>query len=191
MYKERRRTGLNKEEIKSFTLRVSQSNPTELVVVTYDIILKYIEDAKKTAAKIREASSSFLGDVHTFLGTSDELIALRGELEASCKGAVRFIADLMSALDMQYEISSSLWRLYEFAQMRIIRAQYSYSEKELADAEDVFLALRSSFDKISKDDKSNSVMQNTQSVFAGLTYSKGKLDEISIDPHQSNRGFLA
>ena len=38
---------MTKEEIQEYSLRVTQGNKSDLVVVTYDIILKYLEDARK------------------------------------------------------------------------------------------------------------------------------------------------
>ena len=37
---------MKSEEIKDFTMRITQCNRTELLVVVFDIFLKYIEDAK-------------------------------------------------------------------------------------------------------------------------------------------------
>jgi len=35
------------------------------------------------------------------------------------------------------------------------------------------------------------VMQNSQKLTAGLTYGKGRLNEICVDPNEAKRGFLA
>ena len=38
---------MTKEEIKEFSLRIADSSKTELVVITYDIIINYIDGAIK------------------------------------------------------------------------------------------------------------------------------------------------
>ena len=34
-------------------------------------------------------------------------------------------------------------------------------------------------------------MSNTQQVYAGLTYGRGSLNEMYVDPNQASRGFRA
>ena len=50
------------EEIKSYTMRISQSTRTELVVITYEIIINYIESAKESLAE--EDISKFVFNVN-------------------------------------------------------------------------------------------------------------------------------
>ena len=38
---------MTKEEMKEFSLRIAESSKTELVVITYDVILNYVESAVK------------------------------------------------------------------------------------------------------------------------------------------------
>ena len=51
--------------------------------------------------------------------------------------------------------------------------------------------LKTAFEKVAESDDSAPLMENTQSVFAGLTYGKGSLNETDLDPNAANRGFLA
>ena len=46
-------------EIKEYTRRISQSNPTEIVVITYEIIINYIESAVKSEMQ-KECAQEFL-----------------------------------------------------------------------------------------------------------------------------------
>ena len=39
---------MTRDEIQAYSLRITQGNKSNLVVVTYDIILKYLEDAKNS-----------------------------------------------------------------------------------------------------------------------------------------------
>jgi len=47
------------------------------------------------------------------------------------------------------------------------------------------------FEGVSKEDHSGPMMRNTQQLYAGLTYGKGKLNETYIDLNSRNRGFTA
>ena len=42
---------MTNEKKQEFTLRVSQANKTEMLVIIYDIFLEYLEDAKKAKEK--------------------------------------------------------------------------------------------------------------------------------------------
>ncbi|MCR5324173.1 MAG: flagellar protein FliS [Lachnospiraceae bacterium] len=159
---------MNKEKQKDFTMRITQANRTELVVITYDIIAEEIEEA----------------DRQYEAGNIDEY-------RRSVKSAQKFVADLMSALDYTYPISAELLRLYEYVQRLLIKSDVSGKPHELKSAENVIAGLRKAFAKLAESDDSAPLMENTQSVFAGLTYGKGSLNETDLDPNASNRGFLA
>ena len=78
----RKKSVVDREKQKGFARRVSQANRTELVVVTYDIILEYVRDAK-----IAYASN----DIE--------------EYRYSCKQAQKFLAEMMSSLDFTVSLS--------------------------------------------------------------------------------------
>ena len=159
---------MNKEKQKDFTMRITQANGTQLVVITYDILIEEIEEA------VRQHNA----------GNIDEY-------RRATKSAQRFIADLMSALDYKYPISAELLRLYEYVQRLLIKSDISGKPCELDSAKNVIAGLRKAFEKVAESDDSAPLMENTQSVVAGLTYGKGSLIETDLDPNASNRGFLA
>ncbi|MBP5533581.1 MAG: flagellar protein FliS [Lachnospiraceae bacterium] len=157
---------MTKEKQKEFAMRVSQANKTELVAITYDIILENISCAKDALKK---------NDVEEF----------RTEL----KSAGRFLAELMHSLDYNYPISVNLLKIYEYVQKLFISSSFSGKDKGLDSAESVFSKLSSAFHEIAVQDDTGSVMENTQQIVAGLTYGKGTLNEA--DMSAGNRGFLA
>ena len=102
---------MTKAEIQEYTLRITQGNRTDLIVTTYDIILKYIADASEELKKQDKKKYKW-----------------------NIKKANEFIAQLMGALDLQYEVSLQLFQLYRFAQKRLIEASYEETDKKLEDA---------------------------------------------------------
>lgn len=158
---------MNKEKIKDYTLRISQSNRTQLVVVIYDIILTYLSEAKEAHTK---------GDAKEF--------------RYAVRRAQPFVTELISALNFQYEISYELMRLYLYVNRTLSLGLIKNDSNELIGAETVIKNLRKAFEEISKEDSSQPVMKNTQQVYAGLTYGKGCLNEFS-NVQGENRGFLA
>lgn len=151
-----------------YARRITQANRTELVVVTYDILLEELDGAAAAAA-----------DKDT------------DGYRAALKQAQKFLGALMSALDFRYELSVRLMSLYEYVQRILVASDISGEDRGLAAARKVIGDLRSSFVQVAAQDDSEPLMENTQTVFAGLTYGRGSLNETDIDPAAAKRGFLA
>ena len=158
---------MNKEKQKNFAMRVTQANKTELVAVTCDIIVENIDCAKE------------------FLNNGD-ISGYRSEL----KSAQRFLAELIRSLDFKYQIAKDLLRIYEYVQRILIGSEVSGTDRGLDAVRRIILSIGSSFEKISAEDTSAPVMENTQQIYAGLTYGRGTLNEADMAAG-TNRGFLA
>ena len=157
---------MNKESMNKYTVRISQANRTELLVVMYDVILEDLSLAKE---KFND------GDVSGFV--------------YDLKHGQRFLCELMDTLDLKYSISHELMRLYIYVNREIINAMIRKDVNLVDNAIMVIEKLRKSYFELSKEDDSAPLMQNVQQVYAGLTYGKGTLNETSLDSH--NRGFKA
>ena len=158
---------MDKSKQRDFARRVSQANRTELVVITYDIILEELSEAGECLAA---------GDTEGY--------------RKALKKAQRFLGEIMSALDFRYAPSRQLMSLYEYVQRILVASDVSGCDKGLESAERVLTGLRGSFEQIAAQDASGAVMENTQSVYAGLTYGRGSLNEMNL-ADGANRGFLA
>lgn len=158
---------MKKEQLKEFTARVTHDNRSQLVVTIYDIILVSMEEgrAEYEAGNVEEG---------------------RHQLER----AQALVKELMCALDFQYEIANELLPLYLFINKRLLHA-LARGRMELLDGVDkVVRNLRNAFEEVSKTDTSGPVMQNTQKVYAGLTYGRGS-DLSETFQQQANRGYQA
>lgn len=156
---------MKRELLQEYTARVTHDNRSQLVVTIYDIILTSIKDGQ-------EAFET---------GNMDEF---RHSLER----AQALVMELVKALDFQYDISKELLQLYLFVNRRILHT-LARNRIELLDGVDrVINNLRTAFYEVSKTDTSAPVMQNTQTVYAGLTY--GRSSNLSETfQQQGNRGF--
>jgi flagellar protein FliS len=159
---------MTKDLIQAYTARITQASRTELIVIIYEIIL---EDIK--AARLSYKNNDMEGYIKEL------------------KHGQRFLNELMGTLNYNYILSYDLMSLYLFVNKAIITAIFKKSPEKLDEAEAILEKLYSSFKEVSKQDNSGPVMQNTQQVYAGLTYGKGVLNETFIDPQQQNRGFMA
>ncbi len=157
---------MTQEQTKDYTRRISQANRTELTVIVYDITLQHLNDCVAAYEK---------KDIEGF--------------RHSIKLAQRFLGELMSTLDLKIPLAISLLRLYEFAQRIIVHCDVAGTTENLEVAVRILSRLKDSFSQISSLDKEGPVMENTETVYAGLTYGKGTLNETELN--SGNRGFLA
>ena len=159
---------MTQEQIQTYTLRVSQASPCELIVIMYDIILDDVKNAREAHRAENEQ-----------------------QYQADLTHAYRFLNELMEALDFSVGISYQLMSLYIYVNKMLARARVSRKLEPLKDVEMVIGKLRAGFDGIKDQDKTGAVMQNVQQVYAGLTYGKGKLNESYFNLQDYNRGFKA
>ncbi len=156
---------MTSEKKNEYTLRISQANRAELIVILYEITIDYVEEA------IAAASA---GDV--------------GSVSFSTANAMRCIEEMQNNLHFEYELARSLNRLYTYMKNKLRAAYISRETEGLAEVLDKLKKLKESYEKIAPTDTSGPVMVHTQTVLTGMTYSKDKvLDELTNEA--SGRGF--
>lgn len=155
---------MTKQELKDYGVKVTQASRTGLIVLMYEITVKYLSDACECFGD---------GDIEEF--------------RADLRKAKTFVNELSSCLDMQYPVSGNLFALYMFMNNALVRADI---RRDISEVERIIVMLKklqSAFAEAGKEDSSGPVMENTQQVYAGLTYSKSSLNENMYS--DSNRGF--
>ena len=175
---------MKKERVQEFAARVTQGSKTDLIVIMYDIILEDIAEARRIIAS--EAGTADCVNKGKRYGTP-----AREEYRKELLHAARSVSELMAALDFRYRLSYELRNLYVYAHKCLTEAAFSGGTVRLTDVEDMMNGLKEAFAKVAKEDTSGPVMQNSQKLTAGLTYGKGRLNEICVDPNDTKRGFLA
>lgn len=153
---------MTKERIQQFTLRVTQANSTDLVVILYEMLLDYIGEA--AAAQ---------GD-----GVA---------LAEAVRKSRNVLNELLESLDMRYEPAADLRKLYFYCLRKLVHAQ-SGKEGALDDIRKVIIPLRDAYAQIADSNKGGPVMGNSQTVYAGLTYGRNDLTENMAD-QGANRGM--
>lgn len=144
------------EEKKVFSLRISQSNKTEIVVISYEIILNYIQSAKECYEN----------------GDNDEMIA-------NLKNAKKFVNDLNSNLNLNYNISYDLMNLYRYANKTLLHCIIKKNVEGISSVENIMINLKESFVHVAKQDNRGAAIKGGGQVYAGLTYGNNrKLNEI-------------
>ena len=153
------------EKKKEFTRRISEANPTEMVVILYDIALTYVEEGQ-------EAFDA--GDPEGF---------------RKALGRVRAtLTELMNSLNIAYEPAPAMMQLYRFCIRRLARSEAANETEGLREVWRVLDPLRDSYASLAAQTSAAPVMGNSQTVVAGLTYGRGSLNENLTG--DTNRGFL-
>lgn len=157
---------MTKECKQQFTLRISQANSTELVVILYEMLLVYLEEGEE---------------------------AYRQENKLAFREAIRkargCINELMNSLHPEYEPAPSLLQLYLFCIGRLAVCEIRKENKCFGEIKHVIQPLHDAYAEIAKLNTGGSVMGNSQTVYAGLTYGRNTLTENMAD-QGSNRGML-
>lgn len=157
---------MTKESKQQFTFRISRANPTELVVIIYEMLMCYLEEAKEA------------------LPTGDE----SGTAEAFRK-ARACVNELMQSVDTRYEPGSALMQLYIYSLKRMAYAQRKQDPEPLQEVNRIMQALHDAYGEIAPQNTKGPVMNNSQTVYAGLTYGRNDLTENMAD-QGANRGML-
>ena len=157
---------MTKEMKQEFTLRISQANKTEMIVILYDMLETYLKEAKEAHQE----------------GYSPEFV--QGITRA--RGCIR---ELIASLNHEVELSQIILKLYLYCSRELALAQVHNEISNLENVMTVINKLQETYRNVSKNDTSAPVMSNTQAVYAGLTYGKNTIHE-NIAIQDGNRGYL-
>ena len=158
---------MDAEKKQEFTRRISQSNRSGLVVIQYEILDAYLEDA--CVAKEQNDYEAF---------------------KEAVRKADRVLAELSEALNFKYELAGQLYAIYNFARRALMKCIVQKSCEGISDAKRALAPLWDAFRQIAAQDTSEPLMRNAQQIYAGITYGKENLKESFQEPDTS-RGFFA
>lgn len=150
---------------KEFTLKITRANATELVVILYDMILVYIKEAGE------------------FWGVDN-----KEEYQRSLQKIRNCIGELMDSLNTEYEMARNMYSLYVFFLKELVKAERKENGISYVKAiKPMIESLRNAYDEVASENKTGPLMQNAQTVYAGLTYGR---KDVNVNLEQlSNRGF--
>lgn len=157
---------MNNNVKEEFAARIANATPAQLILINYEIIFEYLNDSKL-----------YINDDKKF--------------QFAVTQARKSLKELRSSLNFKYDISKNLMQLYNYADQQL--SYYSFNKKEscLKEAERILKDLFAAWETIEKNEKDKTpVMQNTQQIYAGLTYGRnGQFSEYV--EHDVKRGFKA
>ena len=156
---------MTREAKQQFTLRITQANSTEMVVILYEMLLCYLKE-----------SGELLDD------------ADKAAFREAVRKARGCLNELINSLHMEYEPAPALLQLYLFCIRRLAVGEAKSEAQPLLEIEQVIRPLHDAYEKISEQNSSGPVMANSQAVYAGLTYGRNTLTENMAD-QGANRGL--
>lgn len=144
---------MNKEKINEYAVRISQSSRGQLVAISCEIAVEYMQDARSALNEGDRKMFSFY-----------------------IKKAMDFIDNLSSSLDMKYPISGNLLSLYMYVKKTLIHANAAYTEENIESCIRVISSIGEAYADIAKKDESgHKLMENSQQIYAGYTYGRNSL----------------
>ncbi len=157
---------MDKEKKQRFSIRITQSNRTSLIAIEYEILDVYLMDAVE--AKENNNKEVF---------------------KMNLRWADNVLKELISVLDLNYELSAYLYRLYTWCREQLALSISLYNTAGIEEAKKVLDKLGKAFHELAELDDSSPEMKNVQKVSYGMTYGRNDITE-SVVP-EANRGFLA
>lgn len=155
------------EKKQDFTRRISVANPTDMVVVIYDIALAYANDARCAIIENR----------------NDDVVSV------AVSGLRKSINELIASLNYKYSPSQEMLQLYRYCLRRLTAVINKRDIAALDSIDSILSKLRDAYSQIASTNTTGAIMQNSESVYAGLTYGRNSLNEDIVGT--TNRGFLA
>ncbi len=157
---------MTKECKQQFTFRITQANSTEMIVILYEMMLCYLGESADALK-------------------AEDLNGFREGIRKS-RGCLN---ELMASLNMEYEPAPALLQLYLFCLRRLAHAEGRKEGEALLEIERVIRPLHDAYQQIAPQNEQGPVMNNSQTVYVGLTYGKNTLTENMAD-QGANRGML-
>lgn len=156
---------MTKERKQEYTLRITQANKTQLITILYEMVLAYVEEAKE--AHNKEDRMEFRGAIRKARGCVNELLA---------------------SLNFEQSLAMNFLQLYLYVNRELAKAEVRNIAEPLGHIEKVINGLHGVYVQLDEMDTSGPVMENVQTVYAGLTYGKNNLNENLADQN-IDRGF--
>lgn len=155
------------EQKQQFTRRISNANKTEMIVILYEMVLIYVNDAKKALEKQDMESC-----------------------EAEIRRAKACLIELQNSVNPENELGMNYFEIYLFLRRELSKAAVAGNKTALDNVCDIVNEMLETYRKLSEADTSRPIMENAQAVYAGLTYGKSSLNE-SLAGQDIDRGFRA
>lgn len=155
------------DTVKTYQNRIVNAGRGQLLLITYELFLKEIDKSIEAIDnRNEEAYNQNMVKVH------------------------KYHRELTDTLDMSYEISRNLLSLYIYINKLLIQSSIKFDKEPLMEVKKIANILLEGFNQAAKGQNTQSLIKNSQTLYAGLTYGRGTLNETIVEGNKS-RGFKA
>lgn len=148
---------MTSEEMNVYKMRITQAGVGELTVIMLEMEMQWIREAI-------EAYDN--GDMDTYISNVEKAQATQVEL--------------MNGLNLDNEVSKDVYSVYVFFNKQLINSKIKRAPQELDRIVEMLEKYHESFLAIAGTDTEGPVMDQSEKVYAGLTYGSGGLVENSM-----------
>ncbi len=164
---------MTKEKKNEFTLRISQANKSELIIILYEMTICYIEDV----VNLSHTSDTGVANVSN-----------NTEFQIAVKRATGCIEEMQANLHYEYELAKNLKQIYLYMKKQLRMAGLTGDVSALDTVIRELTSLKEAYESIKDCDTSASVMSHTQTVVTGMTYDKNSILD-SLTTEYTGRGY--
>lgn len=164
----RQEVTMKKEKQKALSTRVVQAGRVELLTIVYEMLQEELQEAIENYHN--KQIDSF---------------------EHSMENAQKILHELMGSLDYSYRISYRLMSIYRFINRVIAKDKAGRKLDEIPECIAMIGQLRDAYEKNARELTEQPIMKNVEKVYAGLTYGRDSLSEVTVTGSSGTRGLYA
>lgn len=148
---------MTEEQMNVYKMRITQAGIGEMTLIMLDMEMQWIEEALEAYDK---------QDMEEFIKCVDKAQSVQMEL--------------MNVLNMKNQVAVDVYSVFAFINKVLIRSKIKREPLDLERCKKLLERYHKSFEAVAKTDKEGPVMEQSEKVYAGLTYGSGGLVENSV-----------
>lgn len=148
---------MTSEEMNVYKMRITQAGIGELTVIMLEMETQWINEA---------LDAYNAGNMETYASNLDKASATQIEL--------------MNTLNLDNDVSKDVYAVYIYFNKMLVNSKIKRKPQDLERIVDMLKQYHESFSAIAETDTEGPVMQQSEKVYAGLTYGNGGLVENSL-----------
>lgn len=148
------------EEMNVYKMRITQAGIAQLTLIMLEMEMQWMKEAQEAFEK---------GDIESFLDSTNK---------AQCTQV-----ELMNVLDLDNEVSVDVYSVFVYINKLLIQAGIKRMPSDFERCIAMLSKFYDSFSAIADTDTQGPVMEQSEKVYAGLTYGTSGLVESSMGGH--------
>ena len=145
------------EQMNVYKMRIAQAGIGEMTLIMLEMEMQWIQDALDAYGK---------QDIEEFIVCVDKAQSVQVEL--------------MNVLNMENQVAVDVYSVFAYINKVLIRAKIKREPLDMERCRKLLERYHKSFETVAKTDTEGPVMEQSEKIYAGLTYGSGGLVESSV-----------